>query len=69
MQYTLEQNGLSIAVSSHGAELHSLRSGGREWMWCGDEALWGRHAPTCFPWCGKLKDGYFELDGRRYEGG
>ena len=69
MRYTLEQNGVSIAVSSHGAELHSLRADGREWIWNGDEVLWGRHAPTCFPWCGKLKDGFFELDGQRYEGG
>lgn len=29
----------------------------------------GPSCPTCFPWCGKLKDGWFEFEGRRYEGG
>lgn len=69
MLYTLEQNSRSISVSSHGAELHSWQAEGREWIWCGDPTLWGRHAPTCFPWCGKLKDGWFEQDGCRYKGG
>lgn len=61
--------GLEITVREMGAELQSLRCGGREWMWSGDKAVWGRRAPACFPWCGRLKDGYFEQDGRRYENG
>ena len=69
MLYTLEHPEASITVSSHGAELHSFRTPDREWMWEGDPQLWGRHTPTCFPWCGKLKDGYFIHKGEKYEGG
>ena len=69
MVHTLSRDGLSLAVSTLGAELQSLRGLGREWLWQGDPAVWGRRAPACFPWCGRLKDGWFARDGVRYEGG
>ena len=69
MLYTLERPGAAVTVSSLGAEVQSLRAGGREWIWSGDPAVWGRHAPLCFPWCGRLKDGWFGRDGARYENG
>lgn len=69
MLHHLQKDGVSLTAASMGAEVRSFQADGREWMWSGDEALWGRHAPICFPWCGKLKDGYFEQDGVRYEGG
>lgn len=69
VEYEMRQGSLGIRVSDRGAELCSLTAWGREWMWQGDPAVWGRHAPTCFPWCGRLKDGWFEQDGRRYENG
>ena len=69
MRYHLERDGMSLEVSSLGAEVQSLRTGGTEWMWSGDPALWGKHAPLCFPWCGRIKDGYFMANGVRYEGG
>lgn len=69
MEYQLQEGGLELAVSPLGAELQSLKACGREWIWQGDAAVWGRRAPTCFPWCGRLKDGYFEQDGIRYVNG
>lgn len=69
MEFCLERDGFAIRVSELGAELQSLTAGGREWMWSGDPAVWGRRAPACFPWCGRLKDGYFVQDGLRYENG
>ena len=69
MNHVLTRNGMTLTVSAKGAEVCSLKTGEREWIWCGDPAIWGRHAPLCFPLCGKLKDGYFELDGQRYEMG
>lgn len=69
MLYHLEQNGVSLTVSSRGAEVQSLKTGDVEWMWRGDPAVWGKHAPLCFPWCGRLKDGYFVAGGVRYENG
>lgn len=69
MEYELSRNGMTIRVAEMGAEVQSLTACGREWMWSGDPSVWGRHAPACFPWCGRLKDGYFEQDGVRYENG
>jgi len=69
MDYVLTKNGLTLTVNAKGAEVCSLKTGEREWIWGGDPEVWGRHAPLCFPLCGKLKDGYFELDGKRYEMG
>ena len=38
-------------------------------MWRGDAAVWGRHAPILFPYCGRLRGGAFTHRGVRYEGG
>lgn len=69
MLYMLNGADAALTVSSLGAEVQSLRTGDREWIWRGDRAVWGRHAPLCFPWCGRLKDGYFQWEGARYENG
>ena len=69
MEYELSRNGMGIRVAEMGAELQSFTACGREWMWSGDASVWGRRAPACFPWCGRLKDGYFVQDGVRYENG
>lgn len=69
--FQMKRNGLTLEVSGRGAELYALySSGGPEagWLWDGG-AAWPRRAPVCFPWCGRLKDGYFEEDGKRFEGG
>lgn len=55
---------LSIDVSTHGAELVSLRKGDREYMWNGDAAFWNRHAPTLFPAVGKPFDNTIHIDGK-----
>lgn len=44
---------LAIEVSTHGAELVSLKKGDREYMWCADPQYWNRHAPILFPAVGK----------------
>lgn len=69
MQYTLERDGLTLTVSSLGAEVQSLTAFGREWIWEGDPQVWGKHAPLCFPWCGRVRDGWFTVDGKRFEAG
>lgn len=71
MIHTVKNEVLTLEVSSQGAELHALRStGGPEggWLWDGDPAVWGRRAPVCFPWCGRLKDGRFEEEGASFQG-
>ena len=39
---------LSIEVSAHGAELCSIFSNGKEYLWQANPAFWKRHSPVLF---------------------
>ena len=70
MEYIIRSEALTLTVSTHGAEAVSLKNAaGEEMLWCGDKAVWGRHAPILFPWTGKLTGGAFTWEGRSYSGG
>lgn len=66
--YQLQNNEIAIAIDSHGAELKSLKSldTGREYMWCGDAAYWGRTSPILFPFVGGLKEKKYRTKGKSY---
>ncbi|MEG2455176.1 MAG: hypothetical protein RSC08_02885 [Oscillospiraceae bacterium] len=71
MVYTLKNEKLTVSISSLGGEIVALDGGAgydKGCIWDASPA-WPRHAPVCFPWCGRLENGYFMEDGRRYEGG
>ena len=57
---------IEFKVSPHGAELQSLQFGGREYLWHGDPAFWGRRSPILFPMVGKVFGGVFRVDGKEY---
>ena len=57
---------LQYQVSTHGAELQSLQLNGREYLWHGDPAYWGRRSPILFPMVGKVYGGVFRVDGQEY---
>ena len=57
---------LQFTVSTHGAELQSLRKNGREYLWHGDPAYWGRRSPILFPMVGKVYGGIFRVNGKEY---
>ena len=63
----LENDALSVRVSSKGAELQSVVRDRVERMWCADPAVWGRHAPLLFPLIGRLRDGWYAHEGERVE--
>ena len=63
----LENEYLSVRVSSTGAELQNVVHSGIERMWCGDPAVWGRRAPLLFPLIGRLRDGWYANGGRRVD--
>lgn len=68
MIYKIKNDDLLLSVSDIGGELHTLHQETAEGMgclWDGGTA-WPRRAPVCFPWCSRLDDGYFELDGKRF---
>ena len=57
---------IEYKISAHGAELQSLQCGGREYLWHGDPAYWGRRSPILFPMVGKVYGGVFRVDGKEY---
>jgi galactose mutarotase-like enzyme len=68
MQNTLRNFVLSVTVKQHGAELCGLKTAdGTEYMWQADPAVWPRHAPLLFPIVGKLVQGRYLYDGKKYE--
>lgn len=67
MQYTLKNAKLQATFESFGAELISLQDdAGKEYLWYGDSAYWGRHSPVLFPFVGKVKDGKYRYKGVEY---
>ena len=68
MIYTIQNEHLTVEVSSHGAELQSIRSAdGKEYLWQGNPSVWADRAPNLFPFVARLRDGKYSLDGNTYE--
>lgn len=65
MLYELKNKNFSIAADTFGAELHSIKLNGLEYLWqCGD--AWKRYAPILFPFiCSPEKNRYY-ADGKEY---
>lgn len=63
----LKNDKLTVEISSHGAELQSIKNAeGREYLWQGDAKYWPRRSPLLFPIvCGLWKDEY-RVDGKIY---
>lgn len=66
--YTLENQEITIRISSHGAELKSLKDNHTEteYMWCADPEYWGRTSPVLFPVVGAYKNNQTTYQGRTY---
>ena len=58
MTTELTTKNAKAVIASEGAELKSLVIGGREIMWCGDPAFWGKtsRAFSCDRKCKKQQD-------------
>lgn len=66
---TISNKKLTIAVKEHGAELASIVSNGREYLWQADEAFWKRHSPVLFPIVGAVWNGEYRSHGNAYKMG
>ncbi len=66
--YTLATPECRATFSPHGAELISLigMADNLEYVWSGDPAVWGRHAPVLFPLVGRLPGDAYHHQGRDY---
>lgn len=68
MERIMENEKIRVTVSDDGAELVSVwdKEKQTERIWCGDPAVWGRHAPILFPFVGSLCGGKYRIDGKEY---
>jgi galactose mutarotase-like enzyme len=58
-----------VAIINHmGAELISLKksTNNKEYIWSGDPAFWGKHAPVLFPIVGTLKNNSYSYNNDTY---
>lgn len=71
MNYSIENTGIKLTVSDHGAEIKSLirKSDGIELMWQADAAYWGRTSPVLFPLVGNYYQKKSIYAGQTYEMG
>ncbi|NLK17176.1 MAG: aldose 1-epimerase family protein [Clostridiales bacterium] len=69
MVYSLENGQIRLEVSSKGAEIMSLKKGGREYIWQGDARFWKDRAINLFPIVGRLWEGNYTYKGREYRMG
>lgn len=63
---TLENQNLSVTIDPFGAQLQSIRSKGREYLWQGDPTVWGKRAPILFPIIARMRDNQYAVDGEIY---
>lgn len=65
---TLSNSDLTLQVSSHGAELCSIRgNNGHEYLWQADPVYWKRHSPVLFPIVGSVWENEYRHEGRTYQ--
>ncbi len=70
MLYTIENECLQVSVSTHGAQLQSIKDrSGREYLWQADPKYWNEKAPVLFPFIGRLEGKQYCLDGQTYSMG
>lgn len=67
MIVTLKNDQLSVQISTKGAELQAITAAdGTEYLWDGDPQYWGSRATNLFPYVGRLYEGHYLLDGKRW---
>ena len=65
---TLKSDKLTVQISEYKAEVKSMKTtDGTEYMWQGGGDFWEGTAPNLFPIVGRLRDGYYTIDGKKYE--
>ena len=67
MNYKISNSKLSVEISSKGGELRSIQDAeGKEYLWQGDVASWTDRGPNLFPYIGRMTDGQYRYQGKRY---
>ena len=67
MTTNISNNFISAKINSKGAELFSLKTNNREYIWEGNPDFWGKHAPVLFPIVGTLKNNSYQIHKKNYK--
>ncbi len=69
MNITLKNARFEAVISTHGAEINSLKGldDGTEYVWCGDPSVWKYHAPVLFPHVGRILDQFMTVGDKEYK--
>lgn len=63
---TIKNEKIECVISTHGAEIQSVKKDGKEFIWEGDPAVWSGRSPVLFPICGGLKEDKYTYSGKEY---
>lgn len=63
---TISNGNLTAIINPKGAELTSLKSTNREYIWEGNPEFWGKHSPILFPIVGTLKNNLYYYNDKEY---
>lgn len=66
MKFQIKNQFLEASLDSLGAELISLISKGREYIWEGNPEFWNKQSPILFPTIGSLKNDTYFFEGEEY---
>lgn len=67
MNYISISDGIiSVEIDAAAATLHSVRKGGVEYLWQGDEKYWRFQDKNLFPYVGRLTDEKYSYKGNQY---
>lgn len=65
--YQIQNSHLTLTVDPVGAQMTSLKGAdGTEYLWQGDAAYWGKHAPLLFPFIGRAYENRCTALGQPY---
>ena len=67
MNTTISNSILKASIKNAGAELFSLKSQDKEFIWEGNPVFWGKHSPVLFPIVGTLKNNTYTVFGQEYQ--
>lgn len=66
MKFQIKNEFIAASFDSLGAELISLKSDDKEFIWEGKPAFWDKQSPVLFPTIGSLKDDTYFYEGNEY---
>jgi galactose mutarotase-like enzyme len=67
MNLQIKNDFLTATFNAIGAELISLKSDEKEYIWEGNPEFWGKHSPILFPIVGALKEDIYFFEGKEYQ--